>query len=174
MLTVIIGGARSGKSALAERLVARDDVTFIATCPRIAGDDDLARRIEHHRADRPAHWATVEEELDLAGALDRARDRTAIVDCLTTWVANQLHHGHTEIDVLRESEDAVAVVRWRAEPTIVVTNEVGQGIVPADADTRGYRDLLGRVNQQWVGAADRAVLMVAGRALSLQPIDIVL
>ena len=173
MRTVIIGGARAGKSAMAERLArgADRDVTFIATCPRIEGDEELARRIDRHRADRPAEWVTVEEELDLAGALDRAGDHTVIVDCLTTWIANLLHHGHRDIDVLRDAEDAIAVMRWRSQPTIVVTNEVGQGIVPADADTRRYRDLLGRVNQQWVSTADRAYLMVAGRALELHPIE---
>jgi adenosyl cobinamide kinase/adenosyl cobinamide phosphate guanylyltransferase len=174
VLTVLIGGARAGKSAQAERIARNsgdDSVTFIATCPRLEGDDELAERIERHRSERPTEWATVEEEIDLAGALDRAGTSTAIIDCLTTWVANMLHHGHSDLDVLREAEDAIAVVRWRDASTVVVTNEVGQGIVPADADTRRYRDLLGRVNQQWVSVADRAYLMVSGRALELHPIE---
>jgi adenosylcobinamide kinase/adenosylcobinamide-phosphate guanylyltransferase len=173
MLTVLIGGARAGKTAQAERLVRTADVpvSYIATCPRIDGDDDLAARIERHRDDRPTEWNTVEEELHLADALGAAGTTAVIIDCLTTWVSNLVYAGKTDLDVLGESERSIAVVRGRAAPTVVVTNEVGQGIVPADAETRRYRDLLGRVNQQWVSAADHAYLMVAGRALDLRPID---
>ncbi len=177
MLTVLLGGARSGKSSLAERLARRaadeldESVVFVATCPHIDGDDDLDERIRRHRAERPHEWTTIEEELDLAGALRAAARRPVVIDCLTTWVGNLLHHGCTEVEVLSVSEAAIAEVRARATPTIVVTNEVGAGIVPADAATRAYRDALGRVNQQWVSAADRALLLVAGRAVDLRPPD---
>jgi len=171
MLTVLIGGARSGKSTCAERLAARGGgpVTYIATCPRIVDDADLAARIERHRADRPAHWETIESEIGLAVAIERASAPTVIVDCLTTWVGNLLHHGRTETEVLAASSEAIRAVG--ARDAIVVTNEVGLGIVPAEAATRAYRDLLGRVNQQWVDASDRALLLVAGRALDLRSLD---
>jgi adenosyl cobinamide kinase/adenosyl cobinamide phosphate guanylyltransferase len=173
MLTVLLGGARSGKSSLAERLAADGGgaVTYLATCPRIDGDDELATRIAKHRSDRPAAWTTIEEERDIAGAIERTSDATMIVDCLTTWVSNLQFGGCDEHEILRLSETAVDAVRRRTDRTIVISNEVGLGIVPADPSVRQYRDLLGRVNQQWVSAADRALLLVAGRALPLHRIE---
>lgn len=169
MFTLILGGARSGKSALAERLGrrARTAVTFVATCPRIAGDDDLANRIERHRADRPTDWTTIEEELDLAGAIDSAGNGFLVIDCLTLWVANLQFHGHDTDAVDAASRRALEAIRRRTGDTVVVSNEVGLGIVPADATSREYRDLLGRVNREWAAVADRALLLVAGRALPL-------
>lgn len=158
---------------MAERLAATsgDSVAYLATCPRIDGDDELASRIAQHRSDRPSAWTTVEEERDVAGAIDRIRDQMLIIDCLTTWVSNLQFEGCDEHEILRMSEAAVEATRRRRGRTIVVSNEVGLGIVPAEPSVRGYRDLLGRVNQQWVSAADRAVLLVAGRALPLQRIE---
>jgi adenosyl cobinamide kinase/adenosyl cobinamide phosphate guanylyltransferase len=168
-LVVLVGGARSGKSAYAEALGRRHDgpVTYVATAPRIDGDDDLDTRIERHRSDRPGHWVTIEDELDLARALGRAGESFTIVDCLTTWTGNLQYHERTEAEALAAADDAIAVATARHATTVVVTNEVGMGIVPADALTREYRDLLGRINQRWVAAADLAMLIVAGRALPL-------
>lgn len=173
MLIVLVGGARSGKSSYAEALGRRHGgaVTYVATAPRIDGDDDLDGRIARHRADRPDGWVTIEEELDLAGAIARAGDTFAIVDCLTTWTGNLQYHGRSESEALAATDVAIAAATARTATTVVVTNEVGMGIVPADALTREYRDLLGRVNQRWVAAADRAMLMVAGRALPLHHPD---
>lgn len=169
MLTVVLGGARSGKSALAERL-GRDhdgEVVFIATCPRIEGDEELAMRIARHRAERPQHWQTVEEELDLGRALDAAGSAMVIVDCLTTWLGNVSYHGWEPDRIMATSDSSRDRAAARAAPTVVISNEVGLGIVPADPGSRTYRDLLGRINTSWVAAADRALLMVAGRALAL-------
>lgn len=176
MFTLILGGARSGKSALAQRLGqrARTAVTVVATCPRIAGDDDLANRIERHRADRPRDWSTIEEELDLAGAIESAGNGFLIIDCLTLWVANLQFHGHGTDAADAASRRALDAIRARTGDTVAVSNEVGLGIVPADATSRQYRDLLGRVNQAWAAAADRALLLVAGRALPLGDPDDVL
>lgn len=173
MLTVVLGGARSGKSALVERFAAeeRAPVTFVATSPRIEGDTDLNARIARHRADRPATWTTVEEELDLAAAIGGAGDDVVVVDCLTLWVSNMMFAGRSDDAVAAGCDRALDAVAERVTATLVVTNEVGLGIVPADADTRRYRDLLGRVNQRWVHASDRALLLVAGRALELSRID---
>jgi adenosylcobinamide kinase / adenosylcobinamide-phosphate guanylyltransferase len=169
MLTVLLGGARSGKSALAEELGRRSDaaVTYVATCPRIAGDDELALRIERHRGERPDEWTTIEEEIDLAGAIASSAAGLLIVDCLTLWVNNLQFHGHDEDSIIDASRRAIGAVRHRTGDAVVVSNEVGLGIVPADAATRDYRDVLGRVNRDWAEAADRALFVVAGRALAL-------
>jgi adenosylcobinamide kinase / adenosylcobinamide-phosphate guanylyltransferase len=165
-LTFLLGGARSGKSALAIQLAgqANGAVTFIATGE--ARDEEMEARIRQHRNERPAAWTTVEEPIELAAALEGVgAEATVVVDCLSLWVANLLGR---EEDVEALSERAVAVARQRAGPTIVVSNEVGLGIVPASELARRYRDVLGRVNAQWAAAADEAALVVAGRRLRLQ------
>ncbi len=171
MLIVLTGGARSGKSRLAVKHAQHsgDPVAFVATCPRIDGDDDLSQRIQTHQSERPAEWNTVEAEHDLAGAL-RTIDTEAVVviDCLTLWVSNLLLRGDDEQAIDAASDEALRTVADRAQDTIVVTNEVGLGIVPADRLSRTYRDVLGRINQTWLAAADRALLLVAGKALPLQ------
>jgi len=176
MLIVLTGGARSGKSSLAVALARRSDqdVTFVATCPRIDGDAELERRIRVHREERPARWATIEAEYDLTGAI-RALDPTAtvVVDCLTLWVNNLLYRGDDESTIAAACLDALAVVASRPGETIAVTNEVGLGLVPSEALARTYRDVLGRVNHAWVAAADQALFLVAGRAISLHdPLDL--
>jgi adenosylcobinamide kinase / adenosylcobinamide-phosphate guanylyltransferase len=156
-LVVYIGGARSGKSRLAvERARASDaPVVFVATGE--PGDDEMAERIARHRAERPSDWQTVEEPLELARALrDAPAGATVLVDCLSLWVAN----GGGGDDALHEAST-------RDGLTIVVTNEVGLGIVPGNALARAYRDDLGRVNAAWAGAADEAYFIVAGRTLRL-------
>ena len=169
MLTVLLGGARSGKSALAVEIASRGGkgVTYLATSPTIAGDDDLAQRIARHRAERPTTWITIEEELDIAAALARVETPVLIVDCLTVWAGNMLHHGHEEQAILAASDAASAAVTDRDLVAVVISNEVGLGIVPDNELARHYRDVLGRVNQRWVAAADHALFMVAGRALPL-------
>jgi adenosyl cobinamide kinase/adenosyl cobinamide phosphate guanylyltransferase len=173
MLTVLLGGARSGKSQLAQQVGSAAErsgspVVLVATAPHIPGDDDLDDRIERHRQDRPASWSTIEEQTDLAGALARAGEAFVIIDCLTVWVGNLLHHGGDEASVLAECDAALAHLARRRAGTIAISNEVGLGIVPEHPLARHYRDLLGRVNQRWVAAADRALLLVAGRAIPLQ------
>ena len=175
MLTVLLGGARSGKSALAVEMAIGGNgaVTYLATSPMIAGDDDLSQRIARHRAERPSKWVTIEEELDLADAIARVSTPVIIVDCLTTWAGNMLHHGRGEQAMLDASDVAIAAVSDRGLVAIVVSNEVGMGIVPVNELARVYRDALGRVNQRWVAASDHALLMVAGRALPLhEPHDL--
>jgi adenosyl cobinamide kinase/adenosyl cobinamide phosphate guanylyltransferase len=168
MLTVLLGGARSGKSALAVEMASRAarPVTYVATGPMIAGDDDLKQRVARHRAERPATWVTIEEELDLAAAIAQVGTPVVIVDCLTVWAGSMLHHGRDEQAMLDASDAAISALAER-DLAIVVTNEVGLGIVPVNDLARAYRDALGRVNQRWVAASDRALLMVAGRALAL-------
>src|SRR5215213_9878963 len=161
-LTLLLGGARSGKSALAERLAARSTgpVTVVATAQ--ARDAEMAERIRRHRGQRPADWRTVEEPFDLETAIATAPAGTyLLVDCLTLWVSNPVEQ------VGRQARAAADVAAGRPGPTVVVSNEVGSGIVPADALSRRYRDLLGQVNAVWAAAADQALLLVAGRAAPL-------
>jgi len=161
-LVLLLGGARSGKSRLAlERaLQSGRPVTFIATGE--AGDKEMGARIERHKRERPQGWRTVEEPLELAHSLASVPDEeTAIVDCLSLWVANG-------IAAQRELDDgALGLAVGRSGLTIAVTNEVGMGIVPDNALARAYRDELGRVNAAWVAAADEAYLVVAGRTVTL-------
>ncbi len=165
-LVLLTGGARSGKSALALRL-ARDagkSVVFIATAePR---DEEMTARIEQHRDERPEAWRTIEEPLALAQAIRAAGDdATIVVDCLTLWVANVLERGR---DPIPEGEDAARAAATRDGLVVVVTNEVGAGIVPTEPLARAYRDALGAVNAAWANVADRALLVVAGRVLELE------
>jgi adenosylcobinamide kinase / adenosylcobinamide-phosphate guanylyltransferase len=173
MLVLCLGGARSGKSTFAlERAIDHErrsggTVTFVATSPRIDGDTDLEARITAHRAERPSTWNTVEEPVDLVGVLDDCGDTFVVVDCLTLWVNNLVWRGDADADVLDVAERTARVAAARTAPTFVISNEVGMGVHPTSEEGRRYRDLLGRVNQIWAAAADRALLLVAGRALAL-------
>jgi len=173
ILTVVLGGARSGKSSLAVRRGREAEATgravaFVATSPRIPGDADLDARIDAHRAERPPTWRTIEEEVDLANAIRSADpDALVIVDCVTLWVSNLMHRGETSDGVITVTHDALSAVRSRPGPSLLISNEVGMGIVPMNEIARSYRDILGRVNQVVVAASHSAFLMVAGRALPL-------
>ncbi|HEX9776181.1 MAG TPA: bifunctional adenosylcobinamide kinase/adenosylcobinamide-phosphate guanylyltransferase [Actinomycetota bacterium] len=168
-VTVLIGGARSGKSALAIRMAraAGTRVALIATAePR---DAEMAARIARHRAERPADWATVEEPLDLGTALTAVVDDDFVVlDCLTLWVSNAMEAGLDDETIGARAAEHAKVAAARPGGGVVVTNEVGLGIVPAHEVSRRYRDVLGRVNAIWCDAADEALLLVAGRALRLE------
>ncbi len=168
MLVVLTGGARSGKStaALALARARSGAVTFIATAT--PGDQEMSDRIAAHQAERPTAWGLIEEPNDPAHALRAVPSAdTAIIDCITIWVANRL--GDDDAQILSAAAEIARAAADRQGLTVVVTNEVGFGIVPADAITRRYRDLLGAVNQRLVREADRAALIVAGRAIDLTP-----
>jgi adenosyl cobinamide kinase/adenosyl cobinamide phosphate guanylyltransferase len=165
-LILLLGGARSGKSEMAVGLASESGshVTLIATA--LAGDEEMAERIERHRESRPAGWRTVEAPLDLLGAIRSVtRSDFLIVDCLTLWVSNLLG-GATGVAEIDTASGAV-IQELRGRNCVVVSNEVGLGIVPANALARTFRDALGSVNSLFAAAADRAVLMVAGRAVDL-------
>jgi adenosylcobinamide kinase / adenosylcobinamide-phosphate guanylyltransferase len=167
MLTLLLGGARSGKSALAVEMGRRHEgrVVFLATAaPSV--DADMDERIERHRAERP-DWPTIEEPLDLAAALDRCGDALVVVDCLTLWVSNLMNRGDSDAEIEAASTIAIASATNREGATVVVSNEVGLGVHPETTLGLRYRDLLGRVNNQWARAADRTLFLVAGRALRL-------
>lgn len=166
-LVFVTGGARSGKSAFAERRVTDSGlpVTYLATAQ--AFDDEMAARIARHRGDRPAAWATVEEPLAVPGALAAISTPAALLDCLSLWVSNLMLADWPDEAVLAAADALLATAQARGGLTVLVTNEVGFGIVPENALARRYRDLLGWVNQRAAAASDEAWLLVSGRPLRL-------
>lgn len=177
-LTLLLGGVRAGKSAralaIAEAAAAGRPVLFVATAQPF--DDEMRGRIEAHRRERPAHWHMLESPLDPAGDLRvhlaMAEDYGAIVfDCLTVWLGNLLMTLSDEADAERLAADRVRelidVLRDRV--AVIVSNEVGLGVVPPTVLGRRYRDALGRANQLAAAAADVVTLMVAGLELPLKP-----
>ena len=175
-ITMLFGGARSGKSALAVELGIRHGgpVTYIATATAI--DDDMSARIIRHRQERPAEWNTIEEEVDLKAALAAtADDSLAIVDCLTLWTSNVIWQEHTDEAVLQLAIESSRAASERTAGTVVISNEVGLGVHPETSLGRRYRDVLGRVNQCWAAAASQNLLLVAGQAIKLRdPLDLLL
>ena len=167
--TLILGGARSGKSRFALELQSpRTRVSFIATA--LASDAEMAERIERHRAERPRQWRTVEEPCEVVACLRQAcTDAEAvIVDCLTVWVANLMLRGDADALVLKQADELAALLALRPADLTLVSNEVGLGVHPATENGRRFRDLLGMVNQRVAAAADRVVLMVAGLPLTVK------
>jgi adenosylcobinamide kinase/adenosylcobinamide-phosphate guanylyltransferase len=167
-LTLLLGGARSGKSAAAMRIAEESaaPVTYVATGE--ARDDEMAARIARHRAERPTGWSTVEEPRELLEAMLRvAPEHTLLVDCLTLWVSNLLEHGLDDDDVMERAAQGAKVAAGRAGRVIAVSNEVGSGLVPMSALGRRYRDLLGQVNGIWAAQAREAGILIAGRLLWL-------
>lgn len=169
-LTLILGGARSGKSSFAQRLATTRaaDVLFVATAE--ARDADMATRIAHHRAERPAHWRTLEAPRAVAHALHATEPAPLVIlDCVTLWVTNLLLAEQSGWDTASAELDAL--LAWhQTQPCelVVVSNEVGLGIVPADELSRTFREWLGRFNQRLAASADEVYLMVAGLAVELK------
>ena len=176
-LTLVLGGVRAGKSRYAERLAqAGQRVLVVATAE--AGDPEMAARIQAHRAERPEHWDTLEEPLDLATALtSRLPDYdTVLFDCLTLWVSNLLLRDHdaarASLDISAEAHRLVQLFEQGDASWIVVSNEVGLGVIPANELARAYADALGRVNQVFAASADDVILMVAGVPLNLRDLNL--
>ena len=166
---LLLGGARSGKSRLAVSLAERAGapVTFVATAEAL--DDEMRRRIELHREERPPAWRTVEAPLELETAVVAVPPgRSVVIDCLSLWVSNLLGRGDDRAAILAAAQGAAAAAAGRAALSVAVSNEVGLGVVPATALGRAYRDVLGEVNRLWADAADEASFVVAGRRLRLE------
>jgi adenosyl cobinamide kinase/adenosyl cobinamide phosphate guanylyltransferase len=167
-LTVLLGGARSGKSSLAvarARALAAP-VVFVATAETL--DAEMEERVARHRAERDAAWTTVEEPLHPERALAAVPPEACVVlDCLSLWVANLVQRDVPEEELVRRSRQAAVEAAARPGVTLVVSNEVGMGVVPEFELGRRYRDALGRVNAAWAAEAQEALLVVAGRTLEL-------
>jgi adenosylcobinamide kinase / adenosylcobinamide-phosphate guanylyltransferase len=176
MLTLVIGGARSGKSRLAESLCLHSPkVAYIATAR--ADDEEMRARIARHRHDRPAHWDTFEEPLAIAPLLRKLRQEydVQLLDCLTVWLSNSLFHYRRQssrniedkvLAQLDEIADAATGIHL-----VVVANEVGTGIVPATKVGRIFRDLHGLANQRIAAAADRVFMTIAGIPIQIKPFN---
>lgn len=166
-VTLVLGGARSGKSRYAETLAEDQpgECVYIATAE--AGDGEMAERIRRHRARRGERWRTVEEPLALADAVRReaAAGRAVLVDCLTLWLANLMEAGR---DIAAETESLLAVLGEATGPVLLVSSEVGQGIVPDNALARAFRDHAGALHQAVAAASGRVILVTAGLPMVLK------
>ncbi|MSU90467.1 bifunctional adenosylcobinamide kinase/adenosylcobinamide-phosphate guanylyltransferase [Rhodobacteraceae bacterium 2CG4] len=166
MLTLVLGGARSGKTAVAEALAeaAAGARVYLATGQAL--DAEMAARIARHRATRGDGWRTVEEPLDVARALGRSRPGEAVLlDCLTLWLSNLMHHDR---DIAAETAALLDAARACPAPVVMVSNEVGMGLVPETPLGRAFRDAQGRLNQQVAAQADRVAFVAAGLPLWLK------
>lgn len=166
-VTLVLGGARSGKSAFSEKLVCEASLQRVYLATAEAGDEEMADRIRMHKARRGEGWRNVEEPVDLPGTLEKA-SRTGypvLVDCLTLWVTNLMLGGH---DVEKASARLCETLGRLNAPVVVVSNEVGLGIVPDNAMARAFRDHAGRVNQQVAAAANEVYFLAAGLPLKMK------
>jgi len=171
-LVLILGGVRSGKSNFAQRLAGMVDgnVVFMATAQ--AGDDEMAKRISRHKASRPVSWRTIEEPLELAQVLqtETASADVVLVDCLTLWLSNLLiRDGNSAEEEALKQVNMILDSYQRGDATyILVSGEVGMGLVPPYPMGRAFRDIMGRVNQEMAQRADRVFMLLAGIPLELK------
>ncbi|QPC86642.1 bifunctional adenosylcobinamide kinase/adenosylcobinamide-phosphate guanylyltransferase [Mesorhizobium sp. NBSH29] len=165
-LTLLFGGARSGKSAHAEREVTKLPAPWAYIATAQAFDDEMAERIVQHQARRGAGWMTINAPHDLAGALATLPDgEPLLLDCLTLWLTNRML---AEADIEAECTALAAVLSQPRGPWFVVSNEVGLGIVPDNALARRFRDAAGRLNQQVASVADEVLFLVAGLPMKVK------
>jgi adenosylcobinamide kinase / adenosylcobinamide-phosphate guanylyltransferase len=164
-LTLVLGGARSGKSRYAESLVMALPSPWLYVATAEARDSEMAERVAVHQGRRGPSWTTVETPRDIAGALAANANTPALVDCLTLWLSNVLL---ADADVDAEIEHLDGALARAAAPIVLVANEVGSGIVPDNALGRRFRDLQGLLNQRMAARVDRVFLVVAGLPLTLK------
>lgn len=173
-ITLVTGGCRSGKSSWAEQALASysKKPTYIATCPIL--DDEMKRRVQRHRSDREKrNWNTIEEEINLADVLATI-EGPVLIDCLTLWLNNLMYRAEcshilfTEESIIAPTQTLIHAMQQRPDPTILVTNEIGMGIVPDNPASRTYRDCAGRIAQAIAATADNVILLVASLPLALK------
>jgi len=168
-ISLILGGARSGKSRRAEALISESGfpVIYVATAPHIDGDAEWAARIERHRGNRPAHWQTMEEELELTRLIGlRAKAGTVLlVDCLTLWLSNLMQ---ADRDVDTEIFRLCTALQQAGGDIVLVSNEVGMGLAPDNGQGRRFRDAQGRLNQAVAAVSNRVEFIAAGLPLLLK------
>ena len=166
----VLGGSRSGKSRRAESLANASDqsVTYIATYAADPADEEMRLRVERHRKQRPSDWKTIENRFDLDNIVRETKDVLFLLDCLTLWLSFHLTSGRSSEEILKELEQTLLLIRESERSFIIVSNEVGSGIVPLTPETRAFRDLCGLANQLVASHANTVELMVAGLPLVLK------
>ena len=170
-ITLILGGSRSGKSLRADSLAAGQKampVTYVATCATALMDDEMRHRVQQHRQHRPADWLTIEDRFDLPELIAENEGTLLLIDCLTLWLSHGWITHPDGARILAELERTLQTAAARNRALILVSNELGMGLVPADAQSRGFRDLCGRANQMVAAYAARVEFMVAGLPLVLK------
>jgi adenosylcobinamide kinase / adenosylcobinamide-phosphate guanylyltransferase len=166
-LTLFVGGVRSGKSRLAQQYAERADGDLLYCATAEALDDEMKARIAAHQERRGRRWSTVECPIDLPAAIRSVPSTVAVlVDCLTLWLSNLLLSGR---DIGTATDELLEAMQASSVPIIIVSNEVGMGIVPESALGRSFRDLAGTLNQRVVMACDEVYLVIAGQTLRLKP-----
>lgn len=169
---LVLGGCRSGKSRFAKQAadhMARDKKIYLATC--VPTDREMKKRVEHHQDDRGPDWATIEEPIRIHETIDRAcaQAKVILVDCLTLWVSNLLFRETDEAGIMAAVDLLVGAVNRSTCPVILVSNEVGYGIVPENSLARQFRDMAGLVNQRVARAVDEVVVSMAGIPVRIKP-----
>lgn len=169
MITLVLGGARSGKSRIAQELASASSLPVVYIATATALDQEMATRIKHHQQNRPSKWRLRECPLDLAAALqeETQQPQTILVDCLTLWLNNQLFE-YPEQDFLARFDELVNSLRTNNANVIFVANEVGLGIIPLGEVSRKFVDEAGRLNQQLAQIADKVIFVAAGLPLALK------
>jgi adenosyl cobinamide kinase/adenosyl cobinamide phosphate guanylyltransferase len=172
-ITVLLGGARSGKSELSSKLARAAELPVVVVVTAEARDEEMTERIRRHRESRPAAWITVEAPVEVARAVgELAPNAFVVLDCLSLWVSNAIEAKLGDDRILDEAREIASALANREAPAVVVSNEVGLGIVPMNALARRYRDTLGRVNATFVDAAESAYFVVAGKAPALEDVTL--
>lgn len=174
MLTLVLGGARSGKSEVAERLAAGLGAPVIYLAPGQAWDQEMAARIDRHRQRRNPAWLTVEEPTAIPAAVRRhgAPGVCLLLDGLGAWVSNLLLAERPDAEILAQVEDLLTAIKESGAAAVVVSDEVGFGVIPPSPLGRRFRDVLGLANQRVAASADRALFVVAGMALDLKALAV--
>jgi adenosylcobinamide kinase/adenosylcobinamide-phosphate guanylyltransferase len=168
-ITLILGGARSGKSRRAESLAAQANlpVVYVATYSRQHSDTEMGARINQHRAQRPTHWTTVEDQFDLEAVFKTHKGTAVLIDCLTLWLSFHCEH-KSETELLALLKSALESARKNNISLFIVSNELGMGLVPATPLGRSFRDLCGRANQCVAALSDHVEFQIAGLPLLLK------
>lgn len=169
---LVLGGCRSGKSGFAKQTadhMAMDKKIYLATC--VPTDREMKKRVKHHQDDRGPDWATIEEPIHIHETIDRAcaQAKVILVDCLTLWISNLLFQGKDEAGIMAAVDLLVDALDRSTCPVILVSNEVGYGIVPENSLARQFRDMAGLVNQRMARAVDKVIVSMAGIPVQIKP-----
>ncbi len=169
--TFLVGGAKSGKSKIALDIARKYEmhhkgqVQFIATA--MPGDEEMVAKIKLHVKERPSTFITIEEPINIIGALNQITEGFVIVDCFTLWINNLLEADLSDAEVLEKAKEVATICHEKSWFSVLISNEVGAGIVPANNYTRRYRDLLGSVNQILASYAQKSYFVIAGKLLAI-------